>query len=372
MISIASSIRFRKADGLLPSFDNVMFGDEAFLGFRGHAWAHPLYDDDEVTIQVKVPTGYTIDLYYSLECTGPWTKLSSGTKEVTGAVYDFWEVTIDMATFAALNAERVQFRCAILDTTPEVAEYWHSEPVEITAADDLLQIEYFNYDAAFEVDYSTGIVHLLRVPGQVLEYRPGGEISVFDNQNEVTKIKDEVKRVLVMRTLPVPRYIAEMIRVAVAHDKLFVDETEFVVDDMPEVAAVGSMVTVTVNLTQRNVIGLNTHDVGFDCDEISNNETMVLQELAASGGISFTVPEGYLIATITGQRTAGSPTIKAGTAPAGDDVLYEMALNDTDPIWSVATINTELDPDDDATLYVTISGVGATANIFVLLLKNRQ
>lgn len=371
MISVASSIKFYKADGLLPSFDNTQFNDRTDKGVFRHTYRQKLYDDDTVTLQVKVTNGYTIDLYYSLNCYGPWTKLSSGTKEVDGSSYDYWQVTVAMSTFAA---DSVQFKLMIYNTVPTLSQTWYSEPVALLTEDDedLLQFDFFNVDNANEVDYSTAIAHMLRVEANIREYRAGGSTSVFDNQDEITRINSEIKRIFVLKTEPIPAYLSEMLHVAVKMDKFFVNEVEFVAESEPEIDGAGSMTVFTCNLTQRSVIGLNTHDIGYDADTTTNSETMVLQSLAASGQISFTVPEGYLILTITGYRTAGSPVIKAGTTVGGDDILLGMSLNATAPIWEVAAVPNEIAPTGDATLYVDISGVGAKANIYVLLVKNRQ
>ena len=371
MISKASSIFFRKEDGLLPSFDNTFHNDLTLHGGMSLSYAQKVYSDDVVTIQIKVITGYTVDLYFSENCWGAWQKYSSGTKEVVLTGYDIWEIEIDFADF---SSETIQFELRILDTTPTIAEYWHSEAIEILTDEDdsHLLIEFFNLESAFEVDYSNEITHQLRIEGQLKEYKPGGESSVFDNQNEVTKIKDEVKRVLTFKTEPIPAYLAEMLRVAVAEDKFFINEVEFVAEAVPEFDNNASNLGMfSVALTQRNVIGVNTHDIGFDCDTITNTDTMVLQELAASGQKSFAITDDYLVLTLTGYRTAGSPTIKAGITPGGDEILSSMVLSPS-YLTEVALIPTDKASITGGTLYVTVTGAGATANIYIICIKNRQ
>ena len=369
MISIASSFKFRKSDGLLPSFDNTLLSEQFNQGGNDFIYALKIYRTDTVIIQVKTLSDYTVDLYYSPNCWGAWTKLSSGTKVVDGTSYDYWEVSVAMATFAAY--ETVQFRMEILTDAAAHYQYWYSEPVELCTEDDgLLMVEFFNVENAFEVDYTTNITHLLRVEGQLKEYKPGGESSVFDNQSEITKIKDEVKRMLIFKTEPIPAYLAEMLTVAMAHDKLFINEVEFVSESKSEFDNNSSNLGIfSVTLTQRNVIGLNTHDIGYNCDSTSG--TMVLQQLAASGQKSFAIVSDYMILTLTGYRVAGSPTIKAGTTPGGDDILSSMVLSPS-YVTEVALIPTDKASIPGGTLYVTVSGAGATANIYIILIKNRQ
>ena len=278
MISIASSIRFRKEDGLLPSFDNLQFNDESFRGGVMGKYFQKVYDTDTVTIQAKLTEGQLLNMQYSLNCWGAWQAMTGETKVTDGADYDYFEVNID---FSAFSANTVQFR-AVITEDESVVETWISEPVEILTEEDagLLQVEFYNIDNAFEVDYSTEIVHILRIEGRLKEYKAGGEASIFDNQSEITKIKDEVRRVLTLQTEPIPRYLAEMLAVALAHDKLFINEVEFVTDSKPEIEnSASNFVIFTAQLIQRNIIGLNTHDVGHDCDSTATSDTMVLQEL---------------------------------------------------------------------------------------------
>lgn len=370
MISIASSIRFRKEDALRPTFDNTLSYNESFLNAMNHRYCHKLYTDDVITIQVKVPVDDSFSIVSS-ENNGAWTAVTGEAKVTDGTTYDYWEVELDMADY---TGPYLQFRIAII-SEEEIQEYWISEMIELVteATDDgLLQVEFFNVDNAFNVDYTSGIAHLLRVESEMKEYRGQGEGSVFDNQEEVTRLKGEVKRILLFKTDPIPRFLAEMLVVALAHDKFFVNEIEFVAETEPEIENNGSnLVVLSVPLTQREVIGLNTHDVGFDCDAQTTDDMIVLESLAASGQISFSITDDYMVLTITGERTAGSPTITAGTTPGGTDILTSMELS-ASYLVEVALVTVDKASISGGTLYVEISGVGATANIYVATIKNRQ
>lgn len=383
MISIASSIRFRKSDSLLPSFDNTLHADQTHFKVAVHEYYQKLYATDVITVQAEVDTGDEMAMSYA---TGVlkhgvvvWSDWSAMTEEAlaySGTYYDYWEVDIDFSTFAATY---IKFKAVMTSSRALPPETWYSEPVElIEASSRYLQIEFFNLENAFNVYYdnvteANRISHLLRVKGVLRKYKPGGETSVFDNQNEVVKTSGEVKRILTLETGFIPAYLAEMLAVAMAHDKFFVNEVEFVAESNPEFElGAGDMASMSVALTQRDVIGLNTHDVGYDVDSTTTTDGMtILQELAASGQKSFAITDDHMILTITGERVAGSPVITAGTTPGGTDVLLGMSLS------SVYTVEAALIPIDKAsisggTLYVTITGTGATANIYIATFKNRQ
>ena len=367
MISVASSIKFREViSGALPSFDNTFHEDESFQGARLLPYCQKFLTTQTVTIQAKVLTGQTVEMSYSEGDGGAWQSMTGETIMISGPVYDYYEIEIDFSTFANTN---VRFLLVTLEEET-IEETWMSEMIELITEDpQLMKVDFFNLENAFEVDYTTGIAHTIYVEADMREYKPGGESSVFDNQSEITKIKAEVKRILIFKTEPIPKYLAEMLFTACQHDKLWINDVEFVAEGNPEYDLNGIF---SVNLTQRNVIGLNTHDIGFDCDAITNTETMVLQQENASGQISFTVPEGYLIAYVTGYQIAGSPAIKVGTTVGGEEIVTGMNLDSGSNPYETYNVGYPLSQKGANDIYVDISGTGAEATIFILLLKNRQ
>jgi len=389
MISIASSIRFRKNDGLLPSFDNVMFQDQEFIKVAKYPFYHTVYATDlAVKIQAELELTQSMEMQYA-ECVGfysgkalfgEYQSMTGETTVFTGAYYLYREISID---FSAFTESLVKFR-AVITEGETIVETWESEPVEILTAAEIalngwryLQIEAFNLENKNHVYYTNPteadrLSHLWRVKGHLRKYKPSGETSVFDNQNEVVKVADELKRVMTLETEPIPAYLAEQLALAMSLDKFYINEVEYVAEGKPEFDLGGGPVaSLTVQLTQRDVIGLNAHDTGYDCDSITGTDMIVLQELAASGQKSFSITDDYMVLTITGERVAGSPTIIAGTTPGGSDLLSSMVLS------SSYTVEVALVPTDKASitggvLYVTVSGSGATANIYVNTIKNRQ
>lgn len=382
MISIASSIRFRKADGLLQSFDNTLHEEQRHFRVARLPYCHKFLATDTVTIQAEVEVDLTLEMQYAegtvkngVIVWGEFQNMTGETKVFDGTYYDYYECPID---FSAFSTPYVKFKALIMDGE-SVEESWYSEPCEVVDDSDyLLQIEFFNLENAFGVYYENPteddrISHLLRIRGRLRQYKPAGETSVYDNQDEVVKTSDEVKRVLTLETEAIPAYLAEMLAVALAHDKFFINEVEFVAEGKPEYnAGNGDLASLTVALTQRDVIGLNSHDVGFDCDSITGTNMIVLQELAASGENSFTLTDEYMVLTITGEWVTGAPVIKAGTTPGGDELLASMELTESGNQIEVAIVPVDKAALTAGVIYFTVSGSGATANVYMQTFKNRQ
>lgn len=370
-ISVSSSIKFRLDDGLLPSFDNTLVSSEDFIGSANHRYNQIFYDDDTITIQAKLDDGDTAVLYSSEGCSGVWVSMGAGSKEGDYDDFDFYEWDIDFSTFSESCV------CFKLDVESS-AGIWLSEPCEIlaTKSDKILQIEWLNFANNYEVDYSTGISFIARIRGTLKDYESGGDVEVFDNEEEVTKVKDEVKRVLTLSIDQIPRYLSEILIVAMSQDAFYVNEVEFVAEDHAEVEnSTSNLLTLKSNLTQRNVIGINTDDVGFDCESVVTSDGVITrQALAASGQGTFAVPEGYTIILFQLERASAggtTPVIDAGTTVSGTDLLDQIPLNDA---LDILTVSDVLNPDISSawTLYYEVTGSGATMDIYATFVRTKD
>lgn len=366
-ISKSSSIRFRQVvDDALPTWENTFVSDHVYRGAVNHWYAQKFYDDDTVTLQCKITNGSTPNLYYSEGNKGAWTAYdSSRSLEGDYSDYDFYEWTIDFSDF---SSSIVRFKVVGGTRT------WISEPCEILSEkdhDNYLQIEWFFNDNTkpFDVDYSTDLAHLIRVDSILKDYEPGGEVSVFDNQNELTKVKDIVQRTLVFKTEPIPAYLAEVLVIAMSADHFYVNEVEFVVRDKPEVENTNdNLVTLTAKLTERNVIGLNTHDIGFDCDSTSEGDFIVnRQETNKSGTGTFSIPAGYAVEYFHVKMNTGSTaTFQCGYSAGTYDIIPSVTVPASPGYVNLAADINVADVDNAWTLYYNVSGAGATVDIYLL------
>lgn len=377
-VSIANSIKFRLIDGQLASFDNTFVVDEDWLGAWNYIYEQIFYDDDDFVIQVKVTKGYTISPFYSKGCNEAWIVWdASPTLERSTDDYDFYEIIIDMSVVT--GTDRVTFKLDIYTAVPALDETWISEPIKLIeegSRSDLLQIEYFNYENEYEMDYTAnGITSLLRIPSKLKEYSPSGDQDVYENQDELTKVRDVVKRQLTFLTQGIPRYLSEMLTVAASMDKFFINEVEFVSEEKPDIEnEKHNLVTFKLTVTQRNVIGLNTNDIGFDCDAICTDVGVInRQALAVSGSGTFAVPEGYSVAFFHVVLASGTTGVfKCGFTVSEDDIIPSMTINSTTRTEIDALKFQTDDIDAAATIYYNVSGVGVTANLYLALIRLKE
>jgi len=376
IIPFGNSIRFRKVDANYTNFDNTLTANERFFNDSIFTYCQRFLTTDTVTIQIKSnsATVPTVKKYNSsnVESTITATLVSSYDQD-NDTVNDlfFFEFDIPMA---GLTDEQYI-------TVLQGSELWKSEPFRadselLTELQDgeAMLIEYYNTDNALQMDFSTGLTLKLYVEGCIKDYGFGGESSVYDNQDELTKLKETMSRLMTFRTLYIPRYLAETIRIASGFDVFVVNGISYVREDLPEISPVegSNLVEFSMTLNDKEYLGLNTHDIGFDCDTINvtTGEIMILTELNASGSISFTVPAGYLIHTMRADWVSGtSVEVKLGETLNGDELVYPFEINSVSVKLTTA-IHADVDRDENTTIYATVSG--GIANIDIQLIYNKE
>jgi hypothetical protein len=374
IISSLNSIRFAKVDSNYRNFGNTLLSDEKFYSDEIFDYCQRFLTSDIIEVQIKSD--------FSAVPTAILTKADKTTESLIvtqASAYDqdgdsvndlfFFEFSVSMSAYTTES-----FITVNQDDT------WKSEPFKGDA--DLLtelqdgesqQIEFYNDDNAFSIDFSTGITFKSYVESIVKDYEAGGEASIYDNQDEITKLKETVTRMFTLKTLYVPRYVAERLRLASACDNFIVNGVSFIREDMPEISPVEgcNLVEVSMKLIDKEYIGVNTHDIGFDVDTPANGaEIMIKSELNASGSVTFSIPAGYMVHTLRAQWVSGTAvTVKLGTTLGGDELVYPTTISGTITQVTVA-IHGDINRDSDVDIYVTITG--GVANIDLQLIQNKE
>lgn len=378
IIGKLNSIYFRKVDGNYPNIENTLTKNQQGLNKTIIQYVQRFLNTDTVTIQIRA-TVATLPTVTAYKCDGTSVAITpTGSTFVSrydtsgDGSFDLWffEFSVSMASYLI----------STYITVVQGAETWISEQFkgDSTLVTELMnsnsvKIEYFNNDNAFLMDYSTGITGLLFIGGFIADYDIGGEFSVYDNQTEKTILKSSAFKIGKFITEPVPIWIYELLALSSRLDNYTVNGISYINEDAPEKSQFGksNLHQLVLDLTDKEYLGVNSHDTGFNLETLIQSEGMSnLQQLAQSGNIQFAVPAGWQVHTLTALLTAGSAGIvKAGTTIGAEDVVYPFAIDSlTDPV----TVSCHFDKSMSAasTLYVNISGAGVTANIYIMLLRN--
>jgi hypothetical protein len=266
-------------------------------------------------------------------------------------------------------------------TVVQDSDSWKSEPfigdgnlTDEINNNEVRKIEYFNIDNAFQIDFSTGITYTLYIYCVQKKRSGSGESSIYDNQSEKTVLKKTKQRILRFETLPVPRYIGETIDLCFAMDNLVINGISYVFEEdaIEEIEEEGSnFINITAELTDKEYLGVNTHDIGFTCDTpTTEGEVMILTILGASGSETFTVPAGYLVHTLRSQWVSGATVeVKLGTSIGGQNLVYPRDITSVETDRTTS-IHGDIDRDSDTDIYATVTG--GVANLDLQIIKNTE
>lgn len=262
----------------MPSFFQVGMD----ITISGQASLNGAYDIKSIAVGTGEAEGHTVLLIDKAYSSG--TDPLAGTVDVTYNIeeFDVWEVPIDML---ALTAGEYYL---VIEGTDEqlVAMSGRSEPFAVLAdVSDLVTLQYKNYENAFKMEYDAGLLHLMRVEGEMVWGVPGGEREEMnDSRNRVILLQENVTRNPQFYAEGIPPYLGEKIRIAMAHDYWTVDGVECQKSDAVEIELNHDqgdpMCSVSVKLRQIDFIAENGDDSG-DVDgsvlELGDGEIMQLE-----------------------------------------------------------------------------------------------
>ena len=374
IVSQANSIRFREVNSDLSGFDNTLLADEKFYNDKIETYCQRWQTTDTETVIVKSDTATVPTVTVTNE--------DNSTSVITASPlssYDQDADSVDDLFFFSFSVVFSSYLTESFITVVQDGTTYKSEPFkgdsDLTTElsnGDVLKIEYTNEDNAFQIDFSKKVVYTIYVAAIAKDYDFGGEQSIYDNQDEIEKLKESVQRLLSFRTLNIPRYLAETLKLASSMDSFVVNDIAFVRTEQPELTIIegSNLVDFSMLLTDKEYLGVNSHDIGFDCDTITGGDGVSnLKEDNASGSVTFAIPAGRQIHTLRAQWVSGTVSVKLGTTIGGDELVYPFNISTTFTDTTVA-IHGDISRDSDASVYATVTG--GVANLDLMLLRNIQ
>jgi len=263
-VPIAQGFRLRRVDDptALPNFDNTFDGIETGKSRSIIPWRQYCNPSD-VKIQVVTPDDN--ENFASLYLLHDDTEVLINTSvDTVIGLQKYTTFTIPLATYDGKLC-RLKVVQVFNEGNPLFSHL--SEPFEVASQSNYLKLQWFNIENGFLMDYSGELVHELYLDARMDPQPNGGDISVIKNQGKYTKLKEVVNRIFTFSCI-VPAYIAEAITLASAHDCFYINEVEFIREKKPSQEPLGNsnLFSYSMELVQKNAIGINTHDTGFNVD----------------------------------------------------------------------------------------------------------
>lgn len=371
-VPLSNAIKFRPVTGqTAKNFDNVFIDD--FKGLKKEF----VNKIESGTQQVQVVS----DTYYGdvnacslgvVEYVDGWLWSSSlqSVYSIDGLYYYTFLITPDATGCFKLYI--------VVDESP-VVEYYESEWLEVIESEsDLIEdsenyhkVEWFNHDNAFSTEYRvSSFVPKLLLESRLTYQGAAGDSIIFDNQGDEVKLKETVQR-LMKFDADVPDYMAEILTLAAAHDRFFIDDVEYVTSKKPTVSQLGrsKFYKFELELKQSAVLGLNTHDTGFDCDALTTEDIMNITAVGKTSSFTVDIPENYLLHLITiFWRSGAGADITCGTAVEGTDLMAAQTINSGNNVYTEVIHQ----PFESATtIYFTIDGT-INCDVNVQIIRNND
>lgn len=368
IISKANSFRFAdKSEGLaaLPTFDNTLSFEAWWSNKPTKLFDQIFFKDDVVLLQVK--SGLTATVVVTKYPDGGASSVKSSSFVTTYSAFKIYEYVFTLSSLERFYLE------------VETEESLHrSECIKITTSNKrLLLVNWSIQDLlndSFEFDYTTSLsityTNYMRLKAQLLDYKASGQSKVYDNQNEMTKLKGSVFRNEVFKTGSIPRQMAEILVIASQHDLFTVNLVGYVAEGLPEITMLGGGAQLTANLTDRVSKGMNTDDIGY------NIELMTLTIRDFTADTTVIVPAGYFIHFFSFDHedgSAGSYTVKAGYSAGADDLFSAFGNVVAAPPLSelhIAGVHKQKSFDTPTTIFITYVGGTGTGKFGVQISKN--
>ena len=367
IVSKCNSIRWAHRDGLLRSMGNQLSCEEVWSNKPPLNFAHTFFQNDIPLIQVKAGESTTLVLtMYNEAGTATIIPVTETNDYTEFIIYDY---LIALPTLG-------KFRFNAKSTISE----WDSEWIEVVETDNvnyrLLQWTNLDPDTnTFEFDYTTATavanVNFARLVIQDLIYSPGGEREIYDNQNEKSIIKANAFTNIMFQTEILPRQICEQLFLAMSHDRFLVNDVAYIVEKLPDIEQAGAGFFLSAEMTINLSLGLNTHDIGFNCDLMSTPLVIPLSELSAIGARTLSATAGYSINQIILEYVSGTTvTVKIGSTVGGDNIMRSKTLTAANTFHEVArNFVTPAGMSAAWLVYLTISG--GLANVYVQTIKSK-
>lgn len=144
----------------------------------------------------------------------------------------------------------------------------NSEPIDVQAEHPgSYYIRYRNSDPWADLYYTTGLVHQLRVSGNLWHHEPGIDKRIHRNSNgSIVNLFSQVRRVITFNTYLLPSWLHEKLAIAFAYDFVYINGVEYQTEEVykPEYNPRHNLANGVVNIEQVKFFNNtnNGHDTG--------------------------------------------------------------------------------------------------------------
>lgn len=248
-VPLSQGFRFRPVNSELPNFDNTFAANVEGAPYSFDYFAPKRVVKVQVVMTDDSVTASTLSIIHNGT---PVNVTTVDTTYLGDLRFDTY--SIDLSAYPG--------ECCYMKVYSSDVLMYQSENFIVADIPGYKIIEWFNNENAFQMNYSTGLTHVLQIDAKTWKLNFGGESTVYSNQGIEVKLKGTVKRIFLLEN-ELPDYLCEILTLAMEHDHFYINSVEYVVSKKPTITQLGTsgMYSFSAEVTQNVVVGINTHGV---------------------------------------------------------------------------------------------------------------
>jgi len=374
--SILNSVTFKDLDGGLPNRWNTLHENRKHGAFKIIPYCQQFNKDDVVYLQFTSDSDSDVTLTaYNPDAQTPDVQSVASSYEGDDNRYFFnFEVTLG----AAYYDKKIWF--VVTQDTDEL----RSEPIycrDLTAdlTKRLKKIQYYNLDrnvtdlSDYWVDWSVIDEMYFYVESVNVDPLDPDDVEILEGSQSKTIIASSLYAGEEFKTGGIPDYMEMKLKAASLLDVFLVNGIQYLRESAnSERFGQSTSWVLSLNLTEKNTIGLNVDDLGIVLTEEGSEMPIVTKRNVAvtTAGWQVENPEGYMLHSIwikhAGTSVPSSAQVKVGTTVGGDELLdvVQGTIAKTDP-WKTFSKHYLKDADAAYNVYVSVIGTGAVMDIIM-------
>jgi len=262
-----------------------------------------------------------------------------------------------------------------------------SEPIyiedlsEYVSKGEIKRIKYTNLDrnnsnlSSYWVDWSVLDYMFFYVESVDIETADKEQNEVLEGSQSKTIIAAQNWSGINLQTGGIPDYLELKLKAASSLDYFEVNDVQYVKEGEVSVERFGNstLVQLSLNLTEKNTIGLNVDDLGIILTD-NNDMAIIAKRNTAVNGSGWQVenPEGYMLHSVFIKHaitSANDAVVNLGTTIGGDELIEDIQGSilkaDYSTKWATFSRHYLKDPDNASNLYFSVSGSGVILDIIV-------
>lgn len=378
--SILNSVTFKDlTSGTFPNKWNTLHADRKNGGFQVLPFFQKFNKDDVIYLQFTSDSNADVTL--KVFAYGGNDEITSTLASSYVGAYSRYFFNVEVTLSSNYYEKQIYF------TVEQGTDILRSEPIFCTdlteglANGHIKRVKYTNLDrnesdlADRWVDWSVIDYMYFYVDSVDVDLNDSESVEILEGSQSREIISAVNYSGIQLKIDAIPDYMVLKLKAASNLDYFEVNEIQYIKDGEAEAERYGQTTsfTMSINLIEKNTIGLNVDDLGitfvngFDMAIIPKRNTAV-----TAAGWQVENPEGYMLHSVFikhATTSAGDAVVKLGTTVSGDELIDEVqgsiSRSEFSTEWATFSRHYLKDPDNSSQLYFSVSGAGAVLDIIV-------